>query len=134
MKRTVFVSLAAVAALAFGALTAHGAAADTDTEQASVEIVAPLDAANCGASPTIRVLSLTVDVSRADFGGASCAGLTVGQVVEVKLVSTDAPLAATEVRQAASGEDNPTGVGQDAGSEDNSGAADNSGNDDGQDN
>ncbi len=135
MKRNVFVSVAAVAALTFGAFPARHVAADTDNEQSNTEIVAPLDKADCSAQPpTITVLGLTIDVSSADFGGASCDTLVVGQVVEVTLAGTTPPLAATEVRQEGSSEDSQNSSGQDANGGNETGTSNDSQNGDGQDN
>jgi len=61
-----------------------------------VKIQAPLDTVNCEATPpTISMLGLTIDVSKVSLNSTdcedddnfTCAALTVGQVVEVKLAS-----------------------------------------------
>src|SRR5437870_91274 len=77
-----------------------------------VVVQAPLDAANCTATPpTISVLGLTIDVSQASFAGecddhnggaGTCADLTVGGTVRVELAgdtpgTPGGPLTATEV-------------------------------------
>ncbi len=81
-----------------------------------ITLSAPLDAADCAATPpTITVLGLTIDVSTATFGGGgdgegdddeggggtppSCTDLVVGQRVVVTLASDVAPLVATKVEQ-----------------------------------
>ncbi len=133
MKHNVLVSFAAVAALTLGALPAHRAAADTGGDQESTAIVAPLDATDCSATPpTISLLGLTIDVSSADFGGASCTDLVVGQIVEVTLASSSPPLSATEVHQEG-GSTGDSSASQDAGSGNESESTDNSGNGGGQD-
>jgi hypothetical protein len=83
-----------------------------------VTVQAPLDAVNCTATPpTISALGLTIDVSQATFGGdwwehggstQTCADLTVGQTVKVKLAgdvpATPAgPLTATAIETVGGG-------------------------------
>ena len=83
-----------------------------------VSVQAPLDAVNCTATPpTITALGLTVDISQATFGrdwyehGSSaqtCADLTVGQTVKVKLAgdtptTSGGPLAATGIETVGGG-------------------------------
>jgi hypothetical protein len=77
------------------------AIADDETENTKIEIQAPLEAVNCaGLPPTITVLGLVIDISKAGINintegetpaeDVTCADLVPGQVVEVKFAS-DAP-------------------------------------------
>lgn len=95
--------------------------ADDESDQVEIKVQATLNAVNCGSIPTMSVLGLTIDISKAsinrnadednedfdgDAGGSNltCADLllAVGQVVEVKLAGdaldpTSGFLSATEV-------------------------------------
>ena len=95
--------------LALVASPAQRAAADDETDQVEIKVRAPLDATNCVSTPpTVSLLGLTIDIGTASFDANSdcencgddeksedgaapvtvtCADLTVGQVVEVKLAS-----------------------------------------------
>jgi len=89
-------------------LPALGAEANDETNQDEVNVQATLDEIDCGATPpTIKVLGLTIDISKASLinssadgqgsGNLTCGDLAVGQMAEVTLVSDTAPLSATEV-------------------------------------
>ncbi len=66
MKRNALISLVSIFVLALAALSSRPAAADDETQDVDIKIVAPLDATDCTASPpTITVLGLTIDVSGA---------------------------------------------------------------------
>lgn len=110
MKRGVFALVAAVAATAIAALPAQRAAADNETDQVTIEIQAPLDSSDCGATPpTITVLGLAIDVSTTAFAAGDCTTLTAGQAIEVELASDSTPLAATQVSQGGSNGGNDNG-------------------------
>jgi hypothetical protein len=127
MKRVVFALVAAVAATAISALPAQRAAADSETDQITIEIQAPLDSSDCGATPpTITVLGLAIDVSTAAFDAGGCTTLTAGQPIEVKLASDSTPLAATQVSQGGSNGGNDNGNGNND-SNDNGNNSNNSG-------
>jgi hypothetical protein len=100
--------------LALAAWPARRAAADDETANTEIQIKAPLTATNCAATPpTITVLGLEIDVSNATFDSGNdegendddgtqtssggCAALVVGDNVEVKFASDATPLAATQV-------------------------------------
>jgi Domain of unknown function (DUF5666) len=82
-KLMIFCSLLVATAFAVQFAVADNGGGD------EIEIKAPLDAVNCiGVPPTVTVLGLTIDISQAkgDEGEVlNCAGLVVGQIVEVKL-------------------------------------------------
>jgi hypothetical protein len=93
------------ALLALLAFAVQLAGADSGGGESEIEIKAPLEAVNCaGVPPTITVLGLTIDIGAAKFddeddddavaSAVGCAGLVVGQVVEVELAS-DLPNATT---------------------------------------
>lgn len=91
MIRSAAVVLVAASALVFGSV--HMVLADDETGDTEITVQAPLDAANCTATPpTISVLGLSIDVSAADIGAetdtaSGCAALAVGDSVEVTLAS-----------------------------------------------
>lgn len=95
MNRNAFELLMIILMLfALVALPTPRAVADDETDAVKFKIEAPLEASDCGATPpTITLLGLTIDVSKAKFevgsgtGTGTCADLTVGQMVEVKLAS-----------------------------------------------
>lgn len=93
MKSLALRFMIASALLALLAFAVQLAGADNGGSESEIEIKAPLDAVNCAAvPPTITVLGLTIDISTAKFdedeaSNAGCAGLLVGQVVEVELAS-----------------------------------------------
>ena len=109
MKRMTFRWILGALFLALVASPAQRAAADDETDQVEIKVRAPLDATNCVSTPpTVSLLGLTIDVGTASFDANSdcenceddeksedgpapvtvtCADLTVGQVVEVKLAS-----------------------------------------------
>jgi len=72
---------------------------EDDNEQAKiVKVQAPIEAVDCAATPpTITVLGLKIDISKASIngedsdddedGGLTCADLTVGQAAKVTLIS-----------------------------------------------
>lgn len=74
MKRNALISLVSISALVIAAFSARPVAADDETHDVEIKIVAPLDAADCSASPpTISVLGLTIDVSAATIEAQSSA-------------------------------------------------------------
>jgi uncharacterized protein DUF5666 len=79
--------------LALMAIVVQFAIADNEAENVKIQVEAPLDAFDClGTPPTITVLGLTIDISRATIEGSedsalTCADFVVGQVVEVTLAS-----------------------------------------------
>ncbi len=101
MKGLALRFMIASALLALLAFAVQLAGADNGGDESEIEIKAPLDAVNCaGVPPTITVLGLTIDLSQASFdeaetddddggpgNGLGCAGLVVGQIVEVELAS-----------------------------------------------
>ena len=106
MRGLAFKFMIACALLALTALAVQFAVADNGGDGSEIEIKAPLEAVDCASvPPTITVLGLNIDIGTATIeqgeddedgaGGAlTCAGLTVGQVVEVELAS-DLPNATT---------------------------------------
>src|SRR5205814_8556043 len=69
MKRTAIRLMVALATFALVTAPARHSVADDETGDTDIDIQAPLEAADCGASPpTITVLGLTIDVSAATFG------------------------------------------------------------------
>ncbi len=100
-RLTCFIGIAFLMAGFSSAVFASG-----DNHRTEVTVQAPLDAVNCAAAPaTISVLGLPMDISNADLGidrsrkhhpSLTCADLTVGRTVEVKL-STDIPDTATSL-------------------------------------
>ncbi len=68
MKRTNFIAVLLVTVTALTAGFTRRALADDETSDTSIKVVAPLDAANCSATPpTISTLGLSIDVSSAAF-------------------------------------------------------------------
>lgn len=67
MRRNLCLCALAIAAVA-GAVTGRAALADDETRDVTIQIAAPLEAADCSASPaTITVLGLVIDVSAASI-------------------------------------------------------------------
>ena len=95
MDRNAFRLLLIVPLLfALVALPAPRAMADDETDGVEFKVEAPLEASDCGGPPpTITLLGLTIDVSKAEFevgtgtGTGTCADLVLGQMVEVELAS-----------------------------------------------
>jgi hypothetical protein len=68
MKRVPLICELSVLAVVLSVWPIERARADDETVDTSIKVTAPLDAANCSATPpTISVLSLSVDVSKAAF-------------------------------------------------------------------
>ena len=71
MTRATLGRLAIAAGIAVGAVTAHQAWADDETDDTEIRVVAPIEATDCTAVPaTIQVLGLTIDVSAATVESA----------------------------------------------------------------
>jgi uncharacterized protein DUF5666 len=69
MKRRAIPFMVALATFALVTSPARRGAADDETGDTDIQIQAPLEAADCAATPaTITVLGLTIDVSAATFG------------------------------------------------------------------
>ena len=107
-----------VSGLALLAVGVSPASAGDEGKDVAVRIKAALEASACTAAPpTITVLGLNIDTTKANFevdgeeadhSGASsgtCSQLTTGAAVEVTLVDDVEPLVATEVQQEGEGDD-----------------------------
>lgn len=95
---------AGLAVLAFGLVLvpAQRATADDEEDETEIRVEGPLGAVDCTAgAATITVLGLSISIEGAiessDDSSGSCADLTVGENVQVRLTSDAAPLVATRV-------------------------------------
>jgi uncharacterized protein DUF5666 len=72
MKRTWIALIMAVATVAALTWPARRSVADDETTDTEIQIQAPLEAADCSATPpTITVLGLSIDISTASFGNSA---------------------------------------------------------------
>jgi hypothetical protein len=83
-------------------LPVRPAAADDETDETETRVSAPLQAADCAATPpTITVLGQEIDISgarvRSRGGSGGCSSLVLGKTVKVRLASGAGPLKANRV-------------------------------------